>query len=112
MTLPKQYKLLLRKDQSFFERAHRFFSDYFTYFFIPSDNNFKSVVIIPKKAVSLATDRNKIKRMVYHAIEMARPQVTQNFKVVLIAKKKVHYAQLSTLKTEINQAFQTIQHKL
>jgi ribonuclease P protein component len=66
--LSKYYKLNLRKYQGFFAKSKKIHSEYFSLFFIKSDLT-KVIVIIPKKAIKSAVERNNLKRKYYSVIE-------------------------------------------
>ena len=101
--LPKQYAFNLRQEKSFFSKANRIFSRYFTLFFIPSDH-FGVTVVVPKKAARLATKRNWLKRQVKAAMILVLEKIvpdTASFFVVIVAKSAAVTARTEDLYREL-----------
>lgn len=72
--LPKHLKLQLRKEKDFFSSCKRQHSQFFSIFYKNKDLNLKTdtskvVVLVPKKQVNLSSQRNKLKRMFYKALQ-------------------------------------------
>ena len=67
--LPKHLKLDLRSEKNFFSSCKKNHSQYFSFFYRKNEGKgLRVVVIIPKKTVRLATERNKVKRKIYSII--------------------------------------------
>ena len=101
--LPKQYSFQLRKQRSFFQKARRLFSPYFTLFSIPH-SELKAVVVIPKKIVKLASGRNAAKRRVHKAFTemiMESPSISSGFLLCFMAKSAAIAADHENLKAEL-----------
>lgn len=106
MPLPKQYKLVLRKERDYFKNARRFFSEYCTYFYqsakgTVSPSQITATVIVPKKIARLAVERIREKRKIYTALQTTLAETELTGKLVVVAKKNTKQVSLSALTQDI-----------
>lgn len=108
--LPKQHSFKLRQQRGFFYKAERYFSHYFTLFYVPAEA-LKTVVVIPKKVVRLATGRNKLRREIESYLLETIPEVkntSASFFVCLVAKSAAVSADKTELLTELKKAYTSL----
>lgn len=111
---PKKRKFNLRENKDFFETALSFSTPYFKVFTNKNDSLLQASVIVPKKMVKLAVDRNKIKRKVWEALQTAEKGTQKEVKltIVLVAHQKVLKASAQELEKEITTLIQKCQRLL
>lgn len=105
--LPKQYSFKLRSERGFFDKAQKVFSRYFTLFYIPSER-FGFVVVVPKKRVALATQRNALKRKITTCVQTVLLDINStsaSFFVCLVAKSAAVDAARNEIEKELVRAF-------
>lgn len=85
--LPKKKRLNLYLDENnlLFSEGKRFHSPNFV-FFIRKAKEFKISVVVSKKVAKNATDRNKIRRMIYSFFHDKKNQFL--IEIIIIVKKK------------------------
>ncbi len=66
--LLKVSRLKLRQQKDFFTSANKIYSPLFTLFIKKNTDNFRTAIIVPKKAIKLASKRNKVKRQIQNMI--------------------------------------------
>ncbi|NCO11913.1 MAG: ribonuclease P protein component [Candidatus Pacebacteria bacterium CG_4_10_14_3_um_filter_34_15] len=87
--LSKQFKLDLRSDKNFFYNCKKKHLQEFSVFYKKhTKDGLKIAIIVPKKTVKLATDRNRIKRIFYSVIEKLPEGIkNKNINVVIVVNK-------------------------
>lgn len=108
--LPKQYSFKLRQERGFFDKAQKYFSRYFTLFYIPAERP-HLVVVVPKKAVKLATGRNALKRTLYATAVTTFPDLentSTGFFGCLVAKSAAVTAPKAQIKKDFLRACELI----
>ncbi len=87
--LSKQFKLDLRSDKNFFFNCKKKHLQEFSVFYKKNaKKGLKISIIVPKKTVKLATDRNRIKRIFYLVIENLPDEVKNiNADVAIVVNK-------------------------
>lgn len=87
-------------------RGRPFFSKYFTIKAIKGpENDFRYTVIVSKKVLKLAVDRNKFKRRVRSIIGSQLAQIKKKIDFVVVAKKGVEKASFTEIKEDILKGF-------
>ncbi|MFZ5376311.1 MAG: ribonuclease P protein component [Patescibacteria group bacterium] len=73
--LAKKNRLNLKTEQRqcVLKSGKRFFSRYFTSSLVKNTNDFQVAVIIPKSKIALASARNRLKRLVFQAVDQKPP---------------------------------------
>ena len=66
--LPKRWRLPIRKEGTFFDKAERRHLSGITSFYVKNNLEPKFGAIVPKKQIALSTNRHKITRRFYHAL--------------------------------------------
>ena len=80
-------------------RGKPFFSKYFTIKAIKSaENSFRYTIIVSKKVLKLAVDRNKFKRRARSIISSQLGQINNKIDFVIVAKKGVEKATFAEIK--------------
>lgn len=97
--LPRKFRFALRQHPDFFSTAQRYFSIFFTLFYRPSDR-FAVTFIVPKKAVSLATQRSRLKRKLSESLLRVIGEIKETLpdvQLVFSLKNKTQIASTKTL---------------
>ncbi len=107
--LPKKQKLNLGKsnNRSIFSSSEKFKTAHFLFFF-RSGASFKASVVIPKRKVSLAAKRNRLKRRIYSILDDHQIRNRKIQLVVLLTKAIKPEAKISK---EITQALDLINER-
>ncbi len=111
--LPKRYTFRLRKERGFFNKAQRFFSTYFTLFYVPAQS-LRTVVVVPKKVARLATGRTRLRRQFELCVLEILPNLERSptsFFICLVAKSAAVTAKKSELLSELRRAYSSITAK-
>ena len=103
--LSKHLKLDLRSEKKFFSSCKKKHSQYFSFFYRKNEEEgLKIAVIIPKKTVKLATERNKIKRKIYSIINEViknsknpKKIIEKNINIAIVVNKKSVKEEVSNL---------------
>jgi len=84
-------------------RGKPFFSKFFTIkvYRRSNNNDHRYTVIVSKKVLKLAVDRNKFKRRVRSVVVAQQGSINSGVDFVVIAKKGIENAEFSELKSEI-----------
>ena len=104
--LKKQNRLQLRTQSHFFAQAKRFSTVYWTLWYVPHPSGFQATVIVPKKAVAQATDRNAVKRKILAAIQTQ--SYLPAFSIAISVRKPVTQLSFLELQQQIADNFTKI----
>jgi len=87
--LSKQFKFNLRNDVNFFLNCKKKHLQEFSVFYKKNiGEGLKIAIIVPKRTVKLATDRNRTKRIFYSVIEKLSSNIkNKNLNVVIVVNK-------------------------
>jgi ribonuclease P protein component len=88
--IPQQYKLRLRAQKDFFEHAQKLRARNFSVFYQENQHGLQLTVLVPKRVIALATERNRIKRRIYQ--ELQKNIVTlekMTLSLVLVLQQKI-----------------------
>lgn len=94
--IPTPIRLSLRGEKDFFKKSKRLYLQTMTCFWQEADQP-QFAVIVPKKQVKLATDRNRMKRQVLHALYREIKEVDEKMvkrKAVVVLKKHQKFEDL------------------
>jgi len=132
--LPRKNRLNLRQHPDFFNQASRYYAHLFTVFYRFSDQlneaeqveenldknldkNLVAAVVVPKKAVKLATKRNRLRRVLSGALlELINSDSftdlkklkTNKLEMAVVGKKELEQADYAQILTELQQFFDKI----
>lgn len=128
--LPRKNRLNLRQHPDFFNQASRYYAHLFTVFYRFSDQlneaeqvkenldkNLVAAVVVPKKAVKLATKRNRLRRVLAGALlELINSDSftdlkklkTNKLELAVVGKKELEQADYEQILTELQQFFDKI----
>jgi ribonuclease P protein component len=105
----RKNSLTIEKDIIWVLRGRPFFSKYFT---IKVRNGKKAeyryTVIVSKKVLKLAVDRNKFKRRVRSIVNSPKYKINNRTDFVVVAKKGVEQAEFPMLKKDILLGFKKL----
>lgn len=99
--LPKKERLTRKEFNRFFSLGKRFHSPTFQIVYTPSQELHASVVV-PKKIIRRAVERNKIRRRIYDIVRHYRTDTAVKGVFIFLAKSSVGSMSYATLKEEIN----------
>ena len=92
--LAKHRRVELRKIRNFFNEASKVRCEGFFIFHKPNSDHLRVSVVVPKKQAALATQRAKIKRYIYQAIQEKLPTIGgwRISMVIVVANPKLIFA--------------------
>ncbi len=85
--IKKKYKLKRKEFEIVFKKGKRWNDDLFYYVFLESDEE-KFSVVISKKKIKKAVERNKIKRIIFDKIK-DRKKFFKNLNLIIFLKKPI-----------------------
>src|SRR5471030_609609 len=100
--LPLKHRLMLRHFPDFFVHSKKVHSPLYTIFYLTQDELLsRGAVIVPKKVIALATQRNKLKRQVLATLYPLL-QSKENLSIAILVKRKLARVDLIKLSTDLN----------
>lgn len=94
--LAKHQKLQLRQEKEFFKKAQRLVRQPFIVYIAHTHNTPSFTVVVPKRIATKATQRNRIKRVIYQIIqERLQTSTLKNVAVALVLQRQTSDEQLS-----------------
>jgi len=104
--LPKEQRYNLRQDRTFFQVAQRKRGSFFTIFFKRQPEKFQGAVIVGKKTVPTAVQRNFFKRQVRTVLSpiliVAQKTKKDGLIAVILIQRPFEKEQILELKTALN----------
>lgn len=100
--LPASLKLMVRTESNFFQKAKKRFGQHLSVYFLYSSPllQAKGAVIVPKKQIPLATQRNTLKRKI-KSILSQELKVKKGIKLVVLARGSAGQLTYSELENEL-----------
>lgn len=108
--LAKNHKLQLRSNTNFFNEAQRTRIPYFLVYYQKTSQNLQVIVIIPKKIVSSAAERNTAKRFIYTVLQKNWHDIEKlQMAVVLVLQSRVTKKDSQKIQAELISSILKIQ---
>jgi len=108
----QRLNLSQKENQKVFKKQCQYSQNFIFYF--EESTQFQVAAVVPKKKVSLASDRNQIRRLIYQAIqELVQEKLEFKIKIIIVLKNKIQIRQLrqeekKLLKQEIKNQIKNI----
>lgn len=101
--LSASQRLQLRRTLPFYTFAHKAHSATFSVYWNvePTLANSQATVVVPKKVLKLATQRNRLKRVVRALLSSLLSDLPKNVQIVVLARRPELGGQLAQLKQTI-----------
>ena len=100
--LAKNHKLQLRSNTTFFNDAQRTRIPYFLVYYQKTSQNLQVIVIIPKKIVSSAAERNTAKRHIYTVLQKNWTEIEKlQMAIVLVLQNRITKQDSEKIQSEL-----------
>ncbi len=107
--LAKNHKLQLRSNTNFFTEAQRTRIPNFLVYYQKTSQNLQVIVIIPKKIVSSAAERNTAKRFIYTVLQKNWKDLEKlQLAIVLVLQNRITHKDSDKIQSELSNSLQKI----